>query len=64
MNYGVFKNSSISLLKNYHSCLVETFPAKHETLEDFKRTLKYAFLYAKTVTLGKTHWPESNRGLK
>lgn len=42
-------------------CLVETFPHKHDTLDDFKRTLKKAYLYAKTVTLGKTHWPESNR---
>jgi ribonucleoside-triphosphate reductase len=42
-------------------CLVETFPDKHESLEDFKRTLKFAYLYGKTVTLGKTHWPETNR---
>ena len=42
-------------------CLVETFPNNHESLEDFQKTLKYAFLYAKTVTLGKTHWPEVNR---
>jgi ribonucleoside-triphosphate reductase (thioredoxin) len=42
-------------------CLVETFPSNHEDLEDYKRTLKYAYLYAKTVTLGKTHWPETNR---
>lgn len=42
-------------------CLVETFPGKHESLEDFKRTLKFAYLYGKTVTLGKTHWPETNR---
>jgi adenosylcobalamin-dependent ribonucleoside-triphosphate reductase len=42
-------------------CLVETFPDKHESLEDYKKTLKYAYLYAKTVTLGKTHWPETNR---
>jgi len=42
-------------------CLVETFPAKHESFEDFKKTLKYAYLYAKSVTLGKTHWPETNR---
>jgi len=42
-------------------CLVETFPSRHESLEDFKKTLKYAYLYAKTVTLGKTHWPETNR---
>ena len=42
-------------------CLVETFPNNHENLEDYKRTLKYAYLYAKTVTLGKTHWPDTNR---
>ncbi|GES93853.1 ribonucleoside triphosphate reductase [Rhizophagus clarus] len=28
--------------------------------EDFLDTLRSAFLYAKTVTLGKTHWPQSN----
>jgi len=42
-------------------CLVETFPFKHDTLEDYLITLKYAYLYAKTVTLGKTHWAETNR---
>jgi len=42
-------------------CLVETFPANHESMEDYLKTLKYAYLYAKTVTLGKTHWPETNR---
>ena len=42
-------------------CLVETFPNNHESLEDYQRTLKYAYLYAKTVTLGKTHWPDTNR---
>ena len=42
-------------------CLVETFPNNHESLEDYKITLKYAYLYAKTVTLGKTHWAETNR---
>ena len=42
-------------------CLVETFPARHETKADFLRTLKFAYLYAKTVTLGRTHWPETNR---
>ena len=41
-------------------CLVETFPFNHETKEDFLRTLKFAYLYAKTVTLGETHWPETN----
>jgi adenosylcobalamin-dependent ribonucleoside-triphosphate reductase len=42
-------------------CLVETFPNNHDSLEDYLRTLKYAYLYAKTVTLGKTHWSDTNR---
>jgi len=42
-------------------CLVETFPTNHTDLDDYLKTLKYAYLYAKTVTLGKTHWPETNR---
>lgn len=36
-------------------CLVETFPAYHENLDDYIRTLKFAYMYAKTVTLIKTH---------
>jgi adenosylcobalamin-dependent ribonucleoside-triphosphate reductase len=42
-------------------CLVETFPHRCESLSDYQRTLKFAYLYAKTVTLGKTHWAETNR---
>ena len=42
-------------------CLVETFPARHESKEDYLDTLKYAFLYAKTVTLGSTHWSKTNQ---
>lgn len=42
-------------------CLVETFPANHESYDDYERTLKYAYLYAKTVTLGKTPWARTNR---
>ena len=41
-------------------CLVETFPAKHKDLQDYLNTLKYAFMYAKTVTLGRTHWKKTN----
>ena len=49
-------------LESYELCfLVETFPSNHDSLEDYQRTLKYAYLYAKTVTLGRTHWPETNR---
>jgi len=51
-------------LEPYELCnLVENFPNNHSSLEDFKRTLKFAYLYAKTVTLGETHWPETNRVL-
>jgi ribonucleoside-triphosphate reductase len=42
-------------------CLVETFPNNHDSLEDYQITLKYAYLYAKTVTLGRTHWSDTNR---
>ena len=41
-------------------CLVETFPSNHDDFEDYARTLKYAYLYAKTVTLGRTHWSDTN----
>jgi adenosylcobalamin-dependent ribonucleoside-triphosphate reductase len=38
-------------------CLVETYPAHHDTLADYKRTLRIAHLYAKTVTLVPTADP-------
>jgi len=41
-------------------CLVETFLNRHSSIEEFLETLKYAYLYAKTVTLGRTHWVETN----
>jgi len=48
-------------LESYECCtLVETYLGRHESLEDFKRTLKFAYLYAKTVTLLPTHWEETN----
>lgn len=40
--------------------LVETYLNRHESIEDFHRTLKFAYLYAKTVTLLPTHWPKTN----
>jgi ribonucleoside-triphosphate reductase len=42
-------------------CLVETFPANHEDADDYMRTLKYAYLYAKTVTLLPTHNRRTNQ---
>lgn len=61
-------------LESYEMCcLVEVFINKHlnvdennniinieNDLNDFKTTLKYAYLYAKTVTLCQSHWPETN----
>ena len=48
-------------LESYECCtLVETYLGRHDSLEDFKRTLKFAYLYAKTVTLLPTHWEETN----
>jgi len=48
-------------LESMECCtLVETYIGRHENLEDFKRTLKFAYLYAKTVTLLPTHWEETN----
>lgn len=44
-------------------CLVETFPHNHEDLEDYKRTLKFAYLYGKSVTLLKTHSKDTNKVL-
>jgi ribonucleoside-triphosphate reductase (thioredoxin) len=41
-------------------CLVETFPSKCTDFEDFQRTLKFAYLYAKTVTLVPTHHERTN----
>lgn len=50
------------LLKSYELCnLVETFPANHETPEDYYDTLKYAYLYAKSVTLLPTHCAKTNQ---
>jgi len=48
-------------LESYECCtLVETYLNRHDSIEDFKRTLKFAYLYAKTVTLLPTHWEETN----
>lgn len=48
-------------LENLEMCnLVENFPINCTSLEDFKRTLKFAYLYAKTVTLIPTHHPKTN----
>jgi ribonucleotide reductase alpha subunit len=48
-------------LESYELCtLVEVHLNRHESKEDFLRTLKFAYLYGKTVTLVPTHWPQTN----
>lgn len=48
-------------LESFEMCtLVETYLNRHEDLDDYRRTLKFAYLYAKTVTLLPTHWEETN----
>lgn len=48
-------------LESFEMCtLVEGYIGRHESLEDFRRTLKVAYLYAKTVTLLPTHWQRTN----
>jgi adenosylcobalamin-dependent ribonucleoside-triphosphate reductase len=42
-------------------CLVETFPSRAESQEDYMRTLKFAYLLGKTATLVNTTWKETNR---
>lgn len=41
-------------------CLSELFPSRHNSYEEFEDTLKYAYLYGKSVTLVNTHWKETN----
>lgn len=40
--------------------LVETFPFHHTGVKDYLRTVKFAYLYAKAVTLVPTHNPKTN----
>jgi len=48
-------------LESYELCtLVEVHLNRHDDREDFLRTLKFAYLYGKTVTLMPTHWQITN----
>lgn len=48
-------------LESYELCnLVETFPSHHDSYEEYEETLKYAYLFAKSVTLENTHWTHTN----
>jgi adenosylcobalamin-dependent ribonucleoside-triphosphate reductase len=48
-------------LESFELCnLVETFPANHDSEVEYLQTLKYAYLYGKTVTLMPTHDTRTN----
>ena len=48
-------------LENGGFCLlVETFPGNCTDMQDYLRTLKHAYLYAKTITLLTTRWEQTN----
>lgn len=60
-NNVVVHNCAEQSLESQECCtLVECYLNRHESLDDFQRTLKYAYLYAKTVTLLPTHWERTN----
>ena len=44
-------------------CLVELYPTNINDVEDFKKTIKHAYMYAKAVTLLGTPWQETNEVL-
>tara|TARA_Y100000034_G_scaffold136784_1_gene215746 strand:- start:3331 stop:7494 length:4164 start_codon:yes stop_codon:yes gene_type:complete len=59
--YSMTGNCNEQSLESYElCCLVETYPEKHDNYWEFQRTLKFAYLYAKVVTLMATHWKETN----
>lgn len=48
-------------LESWECCtLVETYLNHHTSYADYERTLKFAYLYAKTVTLMPTKWERTN----
>jgi len=52
--------AEISLESHEFCCLSELYPANHDSLEDFFRSIKHAYMYAKAVTLMPSVWPETN----
>lgn len=52
-------------LHNFELCnLVEIFINRSDSYEDFMDTLKYAFMYAKIVSLCETQWEDTNKVIR
>lgn len=58
---GVNPCSEITLEDRELCNLVEVIPSRHDDLDDFKKTIKYAYMFAKTITLLNTNWSSSNK---
>lgn len=53
-----------AILEDQETCnLSELFPANHDDVDDFKQSIKHAYMYCKAVTLLPTSWPETNEVL-
>jgi len=51
-------------LESYELCNVpETYPVNHDSIEDYLITLKYCYLYGKTISLVPTHDSDTNEVL-
>ena len=57
---GLNPCSEVTLESQEMCNLVENFINRHESLDEFIHTLKYSFMYAKTVSLGMSHWKKTN----
>lgn len=58
---GIYAHNSEQPLESQEMCTLVTVHLQNaESKEDFLRTLKFAFLYAKTVTLVPTPWTKTN----
>jgi ribonucleotide reductase alpha subunit len=61
LDHCITGNCAEQPLESYELCtLVEVHLNRHEDKADFMRTLKFAYLYGKTVTLLSTHWQQTN----
>lgn len=52
--------AEISLEPHEFCCLAELYPANNTSFAEFERAIKHAYMYAKSVTLMPSVWPETN----